>query len=75
MSACMIGVSLDQLDGPILRAEVDERFEDDVTDVWNYETSVESRDALGGTSRRAVLEQVTQMRQWLAEQRALNGRE
>ena len=33
-------------------------FGSDVSDVWDYEKAVERRDATGGTSRRAVLEQV-----------------
>lgn len=33
-------------------------FEADVKDVFNFETSVERRDAAGGTSRRAVLKQI-----------------
>ncbi len=41
-------------------------FEEDVIDVWNFETSVESRDVDGGTSKRAVLAQVAQLRHWLA---------
>jgi argininosuccinate lyase len=46
-------------------------FGDDVTKVWSYENSVESRDAEGGTSKRAVLEQVEKMRAWMA---AVEGR-
>ncbi|MEZ4735981.1 MAG: argininosuccinate lyase [Caldilineaceae bacterium] len=40
-------------------------FEADVMQVWNFEQSVEQRDAAGGTSRRAVLEQIAQLRDWL----------
>lgn len=32
-------------------------FEEDVKDVWIMEQSVERRDATGGTSKRAVIEQ------------------
>ena len=32
-------------------------FEADVMDVWSFDASVERRDATGGTSKRAVLEQ------------------
>ena len=42
-------------------------FEQDVTQVWDFEQSVERRDAEGGTSRRAVLAQIAQLREWLAE--------
>ncbi len=41
-------------------------FEEDVADVWNFEKSVDTRDAAGGTSRRAVLEQIAKLQQWLA---------
>lgn len=40
-------------------------FEEDVLKVWNFEQSVEQRDAAGGTSRRAVLEQIAKLRAWL----------
>jgi argininosuccinate lyase len=42
-------------------------FEEDVVHVWDFEQSVERRDAEGGTSRRAVLAQIAQLRTWLAE--------
>ncbi len=42
-------------------------FDEDVRDVWNFETSVERRDVAGGTSKRAVLAQIEQLRKWLAE--------
>jgi argininosuccinate lyase len=41
-------------------------FGEDVSQVWDFEQSVERRDVAGGTSRRAVLAQVTQLRAWLA---------
>lgn len=40
-------------------------FEEDVVEVWNFEKSVDTRDAAGGTSRRAVEEQITKMQRWL----------
>ncbi len=40
-------------------------FEEDVAQVWRFETSVERRDVPGGTSRRAVLAQIEQLRSWL----------
>ena len=40
-------------------------FEEDVMQVWNFEQSVEQRDAAGGTSRRAVMEQIGKLRGWL----------
>jgi hypothetical protein len=36
-----------------------------VRDVWSFERSVEQRDIAGGTSRRAVTEQITLLREWL----------
>ncbi|MEX1019849.1 MAG: argininosuccinate lyase [Litorilinea sp.] len=45
-------------------------FEADVAAVWDFETSVERRDVVGGTSRRAVLAQVEQMQSWLQAQTA-----
>eukprot|EP00306_Pavlova_sp_CCMP459_P017187 CAMPEP_0185199100 /NCGR_PEP_ID=MMETSP1140-20130426/44374_1 /TAXON_ID=298111 /ORGANISM="Pavlova sp., Strain CCMP459" /LENGTH=460 /DNA_ID=CAMNT_0027766347 /DNA_START=14 /DNA_END=1396 /DNA_ORIENTATION=+ len=36
-------------------------FEADVVEVWDFEKAIERRDATGGTSRRAVLEQVAKM--------------
>jgi argininosuccinate lyase len=38
-----------------------------VIQVWDFEQSVERRDAEGGTSRRAVLTQIAQLCEWLAE--------
>ncbi len=42
-------------------------FADDVRNVWDFEHSVEQRDADGGTSRRAVLMQIEQLQTWLHE--------
>ncbi len=42
-------------------------FDEDVHAVWDFEKSVDRRDVEGGTSRRAVLAQVEQLRQWLAD--------
>lgn len=42
-------------------------FEEDVSDVWDFEKSVDTRDVTGGTSRRAVLEQIELLQQWLAD--------
>lgn len=41
-------------------------FAADVTDIWDFEHSVETRDVDGGTSRRAVRVQVEQLRNWLS---------
>jgi argininosuccinate lyase len=41
-------------------------FEEDVAALWSMESSVEKRDATGGTSRRSVLEQVAALRRLIA---------
>ena len=41
-------------------------FVEDVTEIWSYGRSVEQRDVRGKSSRRAVREQITTLRQWLA---------
>lgn len=40
-------------------------FSEDVKDVFNFETSVERRDAAGGTSRRAVMVQIASLKNLL----------
>lgn len=46
---------------------VDARFDDDVSEVWSFETSAAMRDSEGGVSERSLLEQVTKMRLYLRE--------
>ena len=46
---------------------VDQRFEEDVLDVFDFEKSVEARDAEGGTSRKRVVEQIELMEKKLQE--------
>eukprot|EP01104_Vermistella_antarctica_P003662 TRINITY_DN1390_c0_g1_i1.p1 TRINITY_DN1390_c0_g1~~TRINITY_DN1390_c0_g1_i1.p1 ORF type:complete len:487 (+),score=104.16 TRINITY_DN1390_c0_g1_i1:163-1461(+) len=58
------GVPLNQLTPEDLRT-IHPAFSDDVTEVWSFQTSVERRDAIGGTSKRAVLEQVATLKKWL----------
>jgi argininosuccinate lyase len=41
---------------------VDKRFGDDILSVFDYERSVELKDATGGTSRRAILEQLSALK-------------
>jgi argininosuccinate lyase len=48
---------------------IDKRFGDDVKNVFDYQRSVEQRTAAGGTSKKAVLEQIELMKQALAEVR------
>ena len=43
-------------------------FEDDVLEVWDFDTSAERRDTEGGTSRRSVLQQVQKLKDYLAAQ-------
>jgi argininosuccinate lyase len=40
-------------------------FAEDVAEVWSFEASVDRRDVTGGTSRRAVAEQIDHLRAWL----------
>ncbi|PQE25557.1 argininosuccinate lyase protein [Rutstroemia sp. NJR-2017a BBW] len=42
--------------------DVDKRFGDDILSVFDYERSVELKDATGGTSRRAILEQLSALK-------------
>jgi argininosuccinate lyase len=58
------GVGLEQLSVADLQT-LHPAFDDDVTALWDFAVSVDSRDTEGGTSRRAVLAQVAQMRAWL----------
>ncbi|TPX39281.1 argininosuccinate lyase [Synchytrium endobioticum] len=39
-------------------------FDEDVAGVFDYEQSVENRNVAGGTSRRAVLAQIEQLKEW-----------
>lgn len=55
------GVPLSQLTLDQFKS-VSPHFGDDVHSVFDFETSVERRDAKGGTSRRAVLEQVESLK-------------
>jgi argininosuccinate lyase len=52
--------SLNELQG------VDSRFGKDVLDVFDYKRSVEMKDAIGGTSKRAVLEQIQMIKKMIA---------
>ena len=42
-------------------------FEEDVTEVWDYDASAEKRDTEGGTSRRSVLQQSEKLKEYLAK--------
>ncbi len=45
---------------------VDSRFEEDITEAFDYEKSIEMKSAKGGTSKQAVLEQIKVLRTVLA---------
>ena len=60
------GIALTDLSLTALRA-LHSAFDEDVTQIWSYERSVEQRDVRGGSSRRAVREQISALRQWLIE--------
>ncbi len=60
------GVPLSELTVEDLQ-KLHDAFADDVSKVWDFEHSVEQRDADGGTSRRAVLAQIEQLQAWLHE--------
>jgi argininosuccinate lyase len=59
-----LGIPMDQLSLEQLQA-IDSRFPDSIKDVFNYEASVESRNAQGGTSRAGVLEQIEVLKSML----------
>jgi len=45
---------------------IDKRFEKDILATFDYEKSVEMRSAAGGTSKAAVLDQITVLKKMLA---------
>lgn len=45
--------------------QIDSRFEKDVFETFNFEQSVERRDAIGGTAKSAVLKQLSALKQIL----------
>lgn len=55
------GLAMDQLTLEQFKS-VDERFGDDVLEVFNYERAVELKMAPGGTSRTAVAAQISNLR-------------
>lgn len=62
------GVPLSSLSLEELRS-LHPSFGPDVEAVWSFERSAESRDAEGGTSRRAVKEQVAKLRAYLKHEK------
>jgi argininosuccinate lyase len=53
-------VSIDTLTLEQLKA-IDERFDEDVMQVWDYEASVERKSSIGGTCKKSVLKQIDDM--------------
>ncbi|CAL3967561.1 hypothetical protein PZA11_003826 [Diplocarpon coronariae] len=51
------GVSMDQMKFSDFQS-IDSRFKEDILEIFNYDHSVEMHSALGGTSKKSVLEQV-----------------
>ncbi|KAK9868975.1 hypothetical protein WJX84_011932 [Apatococcus fuscideae] len=47
---------------------INDLFEDDVTDVWDFQRSAEMRDTEGGTSKRSVLQQAEKIKKYLADE-------
>jgi len=60
------GIALSDLTLTALRS-LHPAFDEDVLAIWSYERSVEQRDVRGGSSRRAVKEQIDELRRWLSQ--------
>jgi argininosuccinate lyase len=45
-------------------------FEEDVVNVWSYETSIENRNTPGGTAKSSVLDQIQRLKTWLTSKQA-----
>ncbi|KAB0795407.1 hypothetical protein PPYR_12246 [Photinus pyralis] len=50
---------------------ISEHFSNDFSKIWNYENSVEQYQAIGGTSKRSVLNQIEELKKWMNETRTL----
>lgn len=48
-----------------------EHFEEDVSNLWNYEHSVEQYQAFGGTARANIEIQIQQLELWIADSQIL----
>jgi argininosuccinate lyase len=46
-------------------------FEEDVAKVWSFETSIENRNAPGGTAKSSVTEQIRLLKTFLASKKHL----
>lgn len=59
--ACQINkLSLEDFKG------ISEQFGEDVTQIWNFETSVEQYNTFGGTGSQSVQQQLAKFKEWLA---------
>ncbi|KAI8985895.1 argininosuccinate lyase [Pilobolus umbonatus] len=59
-------VSLDTLSVKDLKT-LHPAFTDDVSKVWSFETSIENRNAPGGTAKSSVLVQIKKLQDWLSK--------
>jgi argininosuccinate lyase len=53
---CIDTLTMEQL------KNIDARFDEDVMKVWDYETSVERKQSIGGTAKSSVIEQIKKIR-------------
>ncbi|KAI9485679.1 MAG: argininosuccinate lyase [Benjaminiella poitrasii] len=49
--------------------ELHPSFENDVSSVWSFETSIENRNTPGGTAKSSVSEQINLLKSWLAKKK------
>ena len=50
---------------------VSDLFEDDVMNIWDYETSVNQYNATGGTGWGSVIRQIQELTEWLDKMQKL----
>ena len=48
-------------------SEIDHRFEENASKAFDPERSVELKSAIGGTSKSAIREQITVLRDWMSD--------
>ena len=53
-------IAIEKIPLEVLKAK-SKYFDQDVTNIWNYKNSVEQYTVVGGTSRKSVLEQITEI--------------
>lgn len=58
--------SISELTLPQLKS-LHSAFESDVSQVWDFEASVERRTAIGGTSTPSINDQISQLKEWVAQ--------